>query len=219
MSKAPQPAQPARNHRTSAQRLAQAGYDPTPRRLAVLDALTTLAQQPHAFTAPELLALVRQNVAMDKVTLYRVLDLLTGCGVVQRHSGGDGVFRYCLTREGEAMPHGHFYCTRCGRTTCLGPLPDALAQALVAAESGASPAPGTSPVPGASPVPGTSPMALPPKDMYPNLLPDIAQPTAVHPTPPLAPVHTRPKHQSTPHHAHVQHVELRLDGICSTCAR
>lgn len=200
--------QPACTNRTNAQRLAQAGYDPTPRRLAVLDALTALAQQPHAPAAPELLALVRQYVTMDKVTLYRVLDLLTGCGVVQRHSGGDGVFRYCLVREGEAMPHGHFYCTRCGRTTCLGPLPDALAQALVVAK------PGTSPVTSASSTPPS------PKTVQPDLLQsDMTPPTAAHPSPPLAPVLTPLMNQSTPHHAHVQHVELRLDGICSTCAR
>lgn len=200
--------QPACTNRTSAQRLAQAGYDPTPRRLAVLDALTALAQQPHAPAAPELLALVRQYVTMDKVTLYRVLDLLTGCGVVQRHSGGDGVFRYCLAREGEAMPHGHFYCTRCGRTTCLGPLPDALAQALVMPESG------TSPVINASSTPPS------PKAEQPDLLqPDIAPPDTTHPSPPRTSVHTSSMNQPTPHHAHVQHVELRLDGICSTCAR
>lgn len=94
------------------------GVETTPRRAAVIGVLEGLE---HAPTAPELLELVRHTVRLDKVTLYRCLDLLVASGIVSRHSGGDGLLRYCLAREDAATPHAHFYCTLCRRMSCLPP--------------------------------------------------------------------------------------------------
>ena len=68
-------------------RLEHAGLEATPRRIAVLKALAAL---PHAPAAQELLGAVRRTTRMDKVTLYRTLDLLVEAGILQRHSGEIG---------------------------------------------------------------------------------------------------------------------------------
>jgi len=54
---------------------------------------------------------------MNRVTLYRILDLLVECGVATRHNAGERAFRYCLRRGPSG--HAHFTCVRCGRTQCL----------------------------------------------------------------------------------------------------
>lgn len=60
--------------------------------------------------------------SMNRVTLYRILDLLVEHGVALRHNAGERAFRYCLAQpvgQGGHMGHAHFLCTRCGRTSCL----------------------------------------------------------------------------------------------------
>jgi Fe2+ or Zn2+ uptake regulation protein len=89
--------------------LLQAGVDPTTRRVMVLEAV---ARAEGAVSAPELLSVLSGN--MNKVTLYRILDLLVEHGVLARHTGPERAAHYCLGRG-----HGHFHCTRCGRCICL----------------------------------------------------------------------------------------------------
>lgn len=109
------------------------GVEATPRRMAVIEGLAAL---PHAPTAPELLEEVRQTVHLDKVTLYRTLDLLVETGIIGRHPGGDGLLRYCLVHEDTRPFHAHFYCTRCRRMSCLPatstapPRPEGLAEGM-----------------------------------------------------------------------------------------
>lgn len=72
--------------------------------------------------------------AIDRVTVYRVLDWLVEQGLAHKRAGNDRVFRFSL-REHEAAraevhrQHSHFHCSRCERTFCLdaqSPPPQAL---------------------------------------------------------------------------------------------
>lgn len=103
--------------------LALRGLSATANRLLVVDAL---AGAPGPATPAELLESL--GARMNRVTLYRILDLLVERGVLERHNAGERAFRYCL-RRGPAG-HAHFTCGRCGRTSCLdsGLLADALAR-------------------------------------------------------------------------------------------
>ncbi|MEA4854865.1 MAG: Fur family transcriptional regulator [Solidesulfovibrio sp.] len=96
--------------------LARAGLDPTAVRLAVLRAL---AGEDRAFPAADILAAVRRAMPVNKVTLYRILDLFVEKGLANRHSCGDRAFRYCLGPRFSGRAHGHAYCLRCGRMECL----------------------------------------------------------------------------------------------------
>ncbi len=99
------------------ERLKQCGLAATPNRLCVLRALDG-ASRPQ--TPQELLAvLAGLGARMNRVTLYRILELLVERGVAARHNAGECAFRYCLGRG--AHGHSHFHCTRCGATQCLEP--------------------------------------------------------------------------------------------------
>ncbi len=62
--------------------------------------------------------------AMDRVTLYRVLDWLVERGLSCRTLGADRVFRFSAA-QGRGG-HAHFECLACGRVLCLAaPTPPA----------------------------------------------------------------------------------------------
>lgn len=93
-------------------RLEHCGVAATENRLLVLRALSGAD---HPQTPQELLAVLAGR--MNRVTLYRILDLLVERGVAARHFAGGRAFRYCLGRG--VAGHSHFHCTRCGQTQCL----------------------------------------------------------------------------------------------------
>jgi len=96
--------------------LRNAGLSMTLNRGLVLESIA-LSDRP--LRAREILEEVRARHAMNKVTLYRILDLLVDKDVIFRHSSGDRAFRYCLTASGTRASHCHFYCKRCGCMECL----------------------------------------------------------------------------------------------------
>lgn len=96
--------------------LRRVGLEPTAVRLAVL---RVLAGQDQALAAADILAAVRTSQSVNKVTLYRILDLYVEKGLANRHSCGDRAWRYCLGPRGCGGSHGHAYCVRCGRMECL----------------------------------------------------------------------------------------------------
>lgn len=101
----------------AAELLGACGLAVTPNRLCVLRALEG-ASRPQ--TPQELLAgLAGLGARMNRVTLYRILELLVERGVAARHNAGERAFRYCLGMG--AHGHSHFHCTRCGATQCLEP--------------------------------------------------------------------------------------------------
>lgn len=68
-------------------------------------------------------ALEREDQAgIDRVTLYRVLDWLTGAGLVHKNVDSRGTFRFSALRPEHAR-HLHFRCTACGDVFCLDAAP------------------------------------------------------------------------------------------------
>ena len=56
--------------------------------------------------------------ALDRVTLYRVLDWLVAKGLAHKIEGHDRVWRFNATAD-EARGHAHFCCTDCSKVYCL----------------------------------------------------------------------------------------------------
>lgn len=90
---------------------------PTKNRLCVAKYLN---DQEQPVTAPEMLTVIQQQISINKVTLYRILDLFEAHGMVLKHRADDRTFRYCL-KESEQTAHCHFLCTECGTMACVSP--------------------------------------------------------------------------------------------------
>jgi Fur family ferric uptake transcriptional regulator len=64
---------------------------------------------------------VRRQISINKVTLYRILDLLVEKDIVRKLTSGDRAFRYGIIEERHHADHAHFVCTECGIMECLDP--------------------------------------------------------------------------------------------------
>ena len=62
------------------------------------------------------------NEKLDRVTLYRTLEVLRKSGVVHQVQGIDGVWRFCaheINEDGCPGDHPHFLCLACGKMVCM----------------------------------------------------------------------------------------------------
>ena len=99
-----------------AEYLRRHGARATPARVQVLHLLrTTPAPLSHA----EIETQLGGKGALDRVTLYRVLDWLVDRGLAHKNADAGRVFRYSIASPGEHARHIHFRCESCGRVYCL----------------------------------------------------------------------------------------------------
>ncbi len=103
------------SEKTATDRLTKAGLEITDHRLRVLLAV---GNTPHPSSAPEILEMVRAKKDINRVTVYRILDLLVDHEVLNRLGLGEKSQRFCL-RGAHEDEHPHFHCTRCDRYLCL----------------------------------------------------------------------------------------------------
>jgi len=98
--------------------LRSAGLFGTPRRQMVLE---IVGNHQGVLRPSEILEKMRKRTSINRVTLYRILDLLVEKGVVRRLSAGDRTFRYGLAPTPRHPDHAHFHCVQCGLMECLDP--------------------------------------------------------------------------------------------------
>jgi Fur family ferric uptake transcriptional regulator len=103
-----------------------AGARATPARVRVL-ALLQGSPTPLSHTQIEESLSQQGQSALDRVTLYRVLDSLAESGLAHKAADARGVFRFSAAQpEHRHHSHTHFRCTHCGAVFCLDmPLPAA----------------------------------------------------------------------------------------------
>ncbi len=92
------------------------GLRATPHRCRVLDAITRSSRP---VSAREVLDAMDTESGINRVTVYRILDVLVENQVVERISSADRSFRYGLSAHIHQRPHAHFYCMNCGNMQCL----------------------------------------------------------------------------------------------------
>lgn len=92
------------------------GLDPTLNRILVL---TILLESDHPLTAKEVYEDLCRTHRLNRVTVYRILDLLADKRVVSKISSGGRSFCYCACIERRLQGHSHFHCTRCGKVECI----------------------------------------------------------------------------------------------------
>ena len=96
--------------------IATCGLDPTLNRLLVF---SVLFASDHPLTAKEVYEELRQGHKLNRVTVYRILDLFAEKGVVSKISSGERSFCYCARFGRWLAGHCHFHCTRCGKVECI----------------------------------------------------------------------------------------------------
>ena len=94
------------------------GLDGTQNRLRILE---IVGNSSCPLSAQNIFETLSRTQTLNRVTVYRILDLLTEKKLVERISAGDRSFRYGLAPNTNHKDHSHFYCTRCGNMECLSP--------------------------------------------------------------------------------------------------
>jgi Fur family ferric uptake transcriptional regulator len=83
--------------------------------------LACLLEAQRALTHAEVEERLQGQQAVDRVTLYRVLDWLTQQHLAHRISGDDRTWRFTAEAEDHTGQHPHFRCLDCGDVICLEP--------------------------------------------------------------------------------------------------
>ena len=98
--------------------LKKARLEPTDNRLRVLE---VIGGNRYPLSAGDIFQTLQRTSAINRVTVYRILELLVDRGLVDRISTAGRAAYYGLAPNEHHAPHPHFYCTRCGRMECLEP--------------------------------------------------------------------------------------------------
>lgn len=98
--------------------LKSAALEPTPNRRRVLE---VVGNSRFPLSAADIYQTLEPRHAINRVTVYRILDLLVARGLVDRLSTGGRAFYYGLAPNKFHRPHPHFYCLKCGQMNCLNP--------------------------------------------------------------------------------------------------
>ncbi|MCF6249189.1 MAG: transcriptional repressor [Desulfobacula sp.] len=100
------------------QLLSSANLDATEKRLRVLE---IIGNNTYPLSASDIHDTLDRHKPINRVTVYRILDLLVKNKVVDRISTGGRSACYGLAPNDHHKAHPHFYCKSCGRMDCLGP--------------------------------------------------------------------------------------------------
>ena len=98
--------------------LSGAGLGATPNRMRVLE---VVGNNGFPLSASDIYNILERNSTINRVTVYRILDLLVAHDVLERISTGGRAFYYGLAPNDHHKPHPHFYCKNCGQMDCLSP--------------------------------------------------------------------------------------------------
>ena len=97
--------------------LKQANRSVTEHRLRSLE---VIGNHTAPLSAQEIFETIHRSHAINRVTVYRILDTLVEKGLVERLGGGRAFF-YGLAPNALHLAHPHFFCKQCGRMDCLRP--------------------------------------------------------------------------------------------------
>ena len=98
--------------------LENSGLSSTPNRLKVLE---VIGNNNYPLNPREIIDLLSRTTNINRVTVYRILDLLVEKKLIDRINSGGRSFYYGLAPNEHHQPHPHFYCRKCGSMECLNP--------------------------------------------------------------------------------------------------
>ena len=86
-----------------------------------LRVLEVVGNNKYPLSAADIFKTLERGGSINRVTVYRILDLLVDHGVIERLSTGGRAFYFGLAPNDYHRPHPHFYCKHCGQMDCLDP--------------------------------------------------------------------------------------------------
>ncbi len=98
--------------------LENSGLENTTNRLRILE---IIGNSSYPLSAHEIYETLSRTRGINRVTVYRILELLVEKKLAERLSADDRSFRYGLAPNDKHSPHPHFYCTACKNMECLSP--------------------------------------------------------------------------------------------------
>ena len=98
--------------------LVNSGLGPTRNRQRVLE---MIGNNNSPLSAQQIFDTLSRTTNINRVTVYRILDLLVDKGLVARISSGGRSFAYGLAPNENHPAHPHFLCKTCGNLECLNP--------------------------------------------------------------------------------------------------
>ena len=98
--------------------LASVDLDATEKRVRVLE---VIGNNTFPLSASNIHETLDRNKSINRVTVYRILDLLVKNALVDRISTGGRASYYGLAPNANHQAHPHFYCTACGQMDCITP--------------------------------------------------------------------------------------------------
>ena len=98
--------------------LSGANLEATTNRVRVLE---VVGNNRFPLSTDDIYKILKRSSTINRVTVYRILDLLVEHGLVERISTGGRAFYYGLAPNDYHKPHPHFYCKNCGQMDCLNP--------------------------------------------------------------------------------------------------
>ena len=98
--------------------LEASGLGHTPNRQRVLE---VIGNNSSPLSAQQIFDTLSRTDTINRVTVYRILELLVDNGLVDRINGGGRSFVYGLAPNENHPAHPHFYCKSCGNLECLNP--------------------------------------------------------------------------------------------------
>lgn len=84
-----------------------------------IEVLAALLAAERALTHLELEQRIERGRGMDRVTIYRVLEWLTGQDLAHRIAGDDRTWRFNAAGHAHDGDHAHFQCSACSTVFCL----------------------------------------------------------------------------------------------------
>jgi Fur family ferric uptake transcriptional regulator len=96
--------------------LKASGLGHTPNRHRVLE---VIGNNSSPLSAQQIFDTLSRCDNINRVTVYRILELLVDKGLVERINGGGRSFVYGLAPNENHPAHPHFYCKNCGNLECL----------------------------------------------------------------------------------------------------
>jgi Fur family ferric uptake transcriptional regulator len=94
------------------------GLESIPNRVRIME---IVGNSSSPLSAQDIHGTMSRTREINRVTIYRILDLLVEKGLLEKISTADRAFHFGLAPNSNHPAHPHFYCRDCGVIECLSP--------------------------------------------------------------------------------------------------